>query len=778
MVLGKNLNSIKVLFVLSLLIFISSGAVSACIISPRDMDPGGPCEGPEWSSCTEGDVGLPTHYSVVQGEAYYGGDCPAGYGTQYHEFSCYYEGSACGGGSAETPAECGYECTSDAECPSSLSCIPQSYCVSQGYNCCWASVCNTGGSDCDNNLMPYSCIPGLYGVLHQKWESGDYDTRGSQVYAFPVGSIGSDGSSISLCDDKSYVNEWSGYINIPAGQREFLLVTDQDGNDCCTDCCRCVGCNTQAQSVCERDEPGSTCYGTGATWVCDSPRCDDSAGFKLGIDGGSPASPSGYVDEITGEPVGLTTLLSATSGDDIYSGSFTGGSYPIVVWYSGNNDPDNELEFYWRTPGNSWEAVPTESLLQCGAADTNQTLSGYVFETDGACSEDPSGNAIGGNGAIVVAYKDVGGSPVQTGSNGTVQGDGTYSIPDIPENEEITYVCISGALEDPPGEGTSYSLSCLKEDGSNPVTGCFYLDTPILMDADKTLNLGYELLGPSGWYTVIDGDVYGGDIDIVYPSSATGGFETKLIQAVNQKVFAHSGLDLLATGSEPDSDDGGHTEELLDSTPPPSAFWKLPTTLNPPTHDEVVTFEGSFEGGKVYEAEEGVLNDFVQNNVTYSVSGGGLSVVYVEGDITFNTPLTSTSDDGRILLVVNGNINVDGDLNGYASPSLTLTRANVVSGVSAPQIEVGMVASGEITIEAKTSGEIDTALVLEGPVISATRVIPSRDLGSSNNTAPAETILYNHLYFAELIDIERTHDDILNYTGLFSTTMDPIWDIN
>jgi len=245
--------------------------------------------------------------------------------------------------------------------------------------------------------VPYSCDPtNTEGLIFQAWQdSNEYDpdnpASNRANYLSYTPNITYKSPPSSFCKHW-YREQFTGYIDIPAGVKEFRIITDMDhatderddtpgpgeccdgGKQVCGDChwngVNC-GCGYSTKNKCEN---GNWC----CSWTAHEPRCSDgygdNTGVKLGFsNSGGVLAPAGEIlnsqgTEPPGQPSGLTSIIrSDTTGvQHVFSGNFQGGLYPIQAWYTVSEQNDHEyFTLQWRNPAGSWTTVPSSAFMPC-----------------------------------------------------------------------------------------------------------------------------------------------------------------------------------------------------------------------------------------------------------------------------------------------------------------------------------------------------------------------------------------------------------------------------
>ena len=305
-----------------------------------------------------------------------------------------------------------------------------------------------------------------------------------------------------------------------------------------------------------------------------------------------------------------------------------------------------------------------------------------------------------------------------------------------------------------------YGLSCVNGSGSDIVSSsCATIDVD---SSTQTYNLGYKMIS-SGWFNVIDGDVFGGctscvdSISIGIPSEddILGSFADSLISGVGA-VFANGSLSIKNPSGDDRyvNDDNEYYAESMEN----SEFWSDDFSFNAPDGSEEVSdcsdfFNDSLEAGSTYEADTDCINDALSNSGgSYSLSEDGVAVVYITDfdTLEFEGEFKSSNDDRRVLFVTNGDVLFSGDL-GEVAPTSS----------SDPVVEAGIIAEASIVFESNGNEPADdTTIVVEGPLVSKDGTVDfDRDRGELNGY-PAQVVIFNPIYLKELKETRSSVVDI------------------
>ena len=81
-----------------------------------------------------------------------------------------------------------------------------------------------------------------------------------------------------------------------------------------------------------------------------------------------------------------------------------------------------------------------------------------------------------------------------------------------------------------------------------------------------------------------------------------------------------------------------------------------------------------------------------------------------------------------------------------------------------PDIQAAILSSKDITIEGNQPN--DSVIMLQGPLVSKSRIYFNRSVGTQNSKTPAEAVKYDPRFLSETTKLERAHPEYKSYTGL------------
>ena len=324
-----------------------------------------------------------------------------------------------------------------------------------------------------------------------------------------------------------------------------------------------------------------------------------------------------------------------------------------------------------------------------------------------------------------------------------------------------------------------YSMVC-------PSKGSYPYDPGDVADGDsKTELVGLKESYKESWVSAVDSDIFANEVNVVVPlgtGSNPAGFVKALLNSYDNItggfVFSKDQItnpheDTLDEGTTYnllfEDDLGGRAENLDSGGSNHNSKWLESFTFEAPNGaTEISDLNTSLNSGVIYKSS-GITT--LPN--TYTLSGTGVAVLYIDNDLTINNNFT-TSSSGRLLLVVNGSVTISKDV-GTDVGSFMLSQD--------PNIEAGIIASGKIEFGSIggsiTENRHDDPIMVSAPLITrdlTDGIIFSRDLYTDNNaTMPAESAkaFNKYLYLLTSLEREKSQDN-LYFTGL--TTYDLDWE--
>lgn len=405
--------------------------------------------------------------------------------------------------------------------------------------------------------------------------------------------------------------------------------------------------------------------------------------------------------------------------------------------------------------------------------------------------------------------------------------DGTYSVTlqtgddgkvsfDVPYN--YTQVVFSSDTDTGGVEPENYSLKCPTQNYVYPESAFDYLPSHTVpwnnglgTYPSYNLNLGVQAIPKNGWFSAVDSDIFANDYLVVVPDGPTDneseaqtpkGFAKSLINSSSNNDyslgFLSSQADLIANPAldgcsdnkvfennpDCDIDYGGYSVNLLSNGISHTSKWLESFTFSPPSEaldiggDPMKLIKTSSPlvlNSGVFSAEHSVIEGILGpvGDITYSVDGSGLTIIYVNGDLNIDNKLTaSSSTSGRLLLIVNGSVTVDSNV-GTDEASFLMSQN--------PDIGAGIIASGSVVFpsinnERKTEENRDKPIMVSAPLISKNSISFSRDLYHDYNARiPAQSAKAFNKYLYLLTSLERQESqDNLYFTGV--TTFDLDWE--
>jgi hypothetical protein len=478
---------------------------------------------------------------------------------------------------------------------------------------------------------------------------------------------------------------------------------------------------------------------------------------------------------------GGTVLLTSTATD-------SDGTIASYSWVStgGSLNPITNPSTTWTAPATLGSQTITLTVKDnLGAAGvctkpitvtcaTTYTLNVTVKDSTPPASCGSLGSTI--SGATVTVVDNTVGSPKygQTLFSDTTPSSGTVSIPNIPITTKSFSITSSKVVPGP--SPVVYTLSC-----PNAGAALITFASPAGCSTQST-TLGLQKAIKSPWSVVLDGDVYASAIYTPVPSgAASGGFKNFLINSPSSVGgIAMSEGDILISRVF-SSPSGAYSKNISSSA---RDVFLSRFKFSAPTHSDVKDLTIPATGnlsipatGTVYKATVSAFNTWIGNgDQTYSIpSSTGVAVLYLtgSGDVNFTHNLTNLSAVKRLIIVAPAGVVIRKEV---GQPILSYAAS------SDPNIMVGIIASGNITFESQeTNPGSDLPVMVTAPLISNSSILLNRDLGDEDPTAgnglyPAQAIKYYLRYIYGISDLEYSHKDIPNYTGLRSFDVQFVFD--
>ena len=471
-------------------------------------------------------------------------------------------------------------------------------------------------------------------------------------------------------------------------------------------------------------------------------------------DGTSPSTPVTY-PPVCSSVSGPDSLVAGKTGTYTANATDQDGTVTSYQW---SNSPSGGV--FGTKSGNTipWTAPNVAATYEVGGIVTDNTgLTSFCpakstiilptydlrvtvwqkYQTDTTCNT----GSTKISGANVTVYDgSIATNPPLLGS-GTTSSTGTTLITNnsILVSQKTLKICVF------------YSTTCSTFYMSCPVGasgGCS--NVTVTPSAATTIDVAVaiERNKVNSWFTALDGDIYGQGVGTVAACSGhavNGSFNGNLINltngfADNGYVFSTGGISTTDVSSSTTTD--GYAKLLTNQQ---SSIDKLAYTA--PTTAQTATIL-NLTAGNIYKMTAATFNTLTVNPITYSVSGTGVAILYVDAAATATINIKNsitTLGTNRILLITNSDIAIAYTV-GIPEASYSLTGT--------PQIMLGMLAKGKIVFNTHTP--TDNPIMVEGPLISdatgatAEGIIFRRDLGEDNDLYPAVTVKYNPIYLTSL----------------------------
>ena len=368
-------------------------------------------------------------------------------------------------------------------------------------------------------------------------------------------------------------------------------------------------------------------------------------------------------------------------------------------------------------------------------------------------------------------------NPVDCTLESNVAGNSTYTLPSTGGLSGVagTLAPSDYKLDSILGNlpGVEYVLTCSD-------TGSGYEDnvgpgTPLSIDATdfdpanttSTISLGYELSNsnPQGWFTAIDGDVFGNDIasEISTVTEYVDQYLTSHLDLLDVTAFGNTidvGGDALISEPREGLTEGRYVKGFTGSFWPPSFSYTAPDeVVDNNTVSDWHDIQGSLNTGQAYFVQANILNTFLKQSSTYTLQGPkGVTVLFVgppgnSGQtLEFEESITSTNDS-RILIITDADVEIF-DTVGIDPDALPLDS----SGSYDTHIEMSIISSSDITVLGNNDPDVpDKVLVMEGPLVAGNNdpddtasISVQRNLGLFNGAFPSLIVNYNPIYLIEV----------------------------
>ena len=344
----------------------------------------------------------------------------------------------------------------------------------------------------------------------------------------------------------------------------------------------------------------------------------------------------------------------------------------------------------------------------------------------------------------------------------------------------------------------TYKLVC-------PTTDIYQTDVNAKNCQVKTVDVDVIKIRRRGWMSAVDSDIFAESVNVMVPlgvGSSPTGFTKTLLNSFDNRtggvLFSKGDLispsENVAFNFNPDEflnllyepnlggravnlsiDHSGsevrasHESKWLNNFSFDYPHSAEEAVLQDPNRDPTFDFllTANFQPGKVYYTESSSLQEFLNEGYNYCINSQGVSILFVNGDITIkNVKGFNTTCPGRLLLVVDGSVSIEKQV-GVDPLTLRITDD--------PHIELGIIASGPIDFESPGDDD-DKAVMVSSPLISRTGISFSRDLGHDFNVkVPAESVkaFNKYLYLLTSLEREKSQEN-LYFTGV--TTYDLDWE--
>ncbi len=358
--------------------------------------------------------------------------------------------------------------------------------------------------------------------------------------------------------------------------------------------------------------------------------------------------------------------------------------------------------------------------------------------------------------------------------------NGTYSISSL-SSDRFDSLCINGNLST---TDAGYQLACVRASASNGASysctrgsgACAIVCTPntiLATSPSVTINLGFTRVTNDKWISILDGDFYSSSVNQYVANTPGGAFTPNIINTLTATSkggygFAGTAINTQTTLSNV-SESGGAARNLTRSITNFESGWLNKFTFTPPSGAITTPPAGNnFLSGRVYSLTAAQFNTILTTG-TYTISTSNevlaeTAIVYINGGgiININNPFTTDSPNTQILtLVHNGTVNI--------ASSVTNTAGTFAIN-SPSRLDLNILSSGNINTLSRfnaSTNTVDDPVMLNGNLMSRSKVNLRRDLGASNNSRiPSEVVKYFNFMPHLIYRYEMANRNRMNYTGL------------
>ncbi len=288
------------------------------------------------------------------------------------------------------------------------------------------------------------------------------------------------------------------------------------------------------------------------------------------------------------------------------------------------------------------------------------------------------------------------------------------------------------------------------------------------------IDIGYQIVSAlDGWFTVLDGSVYSrGDVTMVTPqeplaydnnmtndyafSAGDLGINTRIgNETISKKGYAYnfspSFFDIAVTDADFSTEADG--------------LQRIDTLL-------------SLSPNQIYIMDASSFQNSASGDYSSRISGSGVVVIYIEGDLTFEEDFYSTDPNKKILLITENKVTF--------SEGLGVDKPNG-NGMDSSRIDVSIFTSGSIDfpgVDVDTTLDIvqpgDDTLVINGTLIAGGNINFNRDrtindAGELRNMYPGVAVHYDPAlgHYLQKQLMEDTDD----FEKLFLNLINVSWDL-
>jgi len=318
----------------------------------------------------------------------------------------------------------------------------------------------------------------------------------------------------------------------------------------------------------------------------------------------------------------------------------------------------------------------------------------------------------------------------------------------IPEHASTVRVT-SGTYS--PGQCRGFDFYCIGSELQTSAASINFNGSTDCSTKTSSISLA-ENLRPS-WMTLLDGNVYARSADLSIGCTAAtvgGGFVPTFVNTSPLGKLGgvvHTAGDIIAVDTDSIYNPRiGYAKDLDPtlSTPLKSSDTWLNDYTFPDTIPTYARLGTSLANLTTTNPVIYINGSLVVPTSGYASSLSGAYIVYVNGNLTINGPITGTGS--LIIFIVKGNVSIGSGV-GTAVTSLTTN--------SAANVKAGIVALGDITFPTAATPP-DRPIVIEGFLMSKGAINFNRDLGSNNSWYPSHVVRFDRTMYSKFNTLVNT----------------------